>query len=305
MHFNLISNLHNGVGLERDCQILAERLEVSGHTSRGLQFDQGTVPADAAADVNIFGEVLRPEFFKLAKRQWIIVNAEWFSAAWVNYLPQFEKVIVKTHHAFDLLRRLCRDDQLVYTGFEARDFYDPEVKRRPSFLHAAGKSRTKNTDQILEAWKIDGGLPDLTVVTSTLTSKPAGAAWQSRVDDTELARLMNENLFAIMPSSYEGFGHSIWESLGCGELLVTTNAEPMRSFGDHCPEGLVATSGIKNRNGWLADIHSVNAAGIREAVKRITALPVEKILEYSALSRAKFLSGRSEFRQRFAELVKA
>lgn len=304
MHFNLISNLHNGAGLERDCKILAERLAEAGHTSKGIQFNE-PAPLESRADVNIFIEVLTPDFFRLARRQWIFVNAEWFSIAWQKYLPRFEKVIVKTRHAFDLLRPITRKEQLVYTGFEARDFYDASVPRKPSFLHVAGKSRTKNTEQVIEAWGSGDGLPPLTVLSSRLTSKPAGASWLGRVSDDELAKLKNEHIFALHPSSYEGFGHSLWESLGCGSILLATDTEPMRSIGGHCPEALIRTCGIKSRKGWLAAIHDVKSSAIRDAVRRVMDLPAGKIAAYSARSRQKFLAGRAEFRERFAELVKA
>ena len=301
MHFNLISNIHNGAGLERDCQIVGERLDSAGHTSRGLQFN-AAIPADARADVNIFLEVLDPRFFGMARRQWIFVNAEWFAVAWKQHLPKFELVIVKTRHAYELMRPIARKDQLVYTGFESRDFYDPQIPREPTFLHVAGKSRTKNTAEIIEAWK-GGGLPRLTLVSAFNHGTAAGIEYVTRVSDEDLIKLRNRNLFAIHPSSYEGFGHSIWESLGCGAVILTTDAEPMRSIGEHCPDGLIAESGIRPRTKWLQNTYIVSPKAIRDAVKRVIDLPTETIADCSARSREKYLTGRWEFRELFKELI--
>jgi Glycosyl transferases group 1 len=302
MYFNLISNLRNGAGLERDCQILAERLAEQGHTSRGIQFNLSP-PRGSVADVNVFVETLVPGMFPLARRQWVYVNPEWFSSCWKKYLHGCERVIVKTQHAYDLLKPMTKLDQLVYTGFEARDLYDPLVPRERTFLHAAGRSQTKNTVETLEAWRNGNGFPRLSLVADMQYRCPPGISWFKRVVDQEMIRLMNSSIFAIMPSSYEGFGHSLHESLGCGAVILTTNAEPMRTIGEHCPEGLIEDAGTSPRTNYLQNTYAVRPKAISDAVRRILDLPAEKIAAYSARSREKFLAGRTEFRQRFAELV--
>ena len=80
MRFNVISNLTNGIGLQRDYELLKAELERRGHVVRGVQFNAAREVK--VAEVNVFLETVRKEFFQYAARQWVVPNPEWWGQPW-------------------------------------------------------------------------------------------------------------------------------------------------------------------------------------------------------------------------------
>ena len=70
MRFNIISNLTNGVGLQRDYELLRTELKARGHEVQGVQFNAKPLVVPPA-DVNIFDELVVPAAFAAAKEQWV------------------------------------------------------------------------------------------------------------------------------------------------------------------------------------------------------------------------------------------
>jgi hypothetical protein len=146
MRFNIISNLSNGAGLERDYKLVRRILEEKGHSVEGVMFDQP--PPYPKADVNIWLEILPSPSWGLtvaaidaAPRNWVIPNPEWWYAdLWDRHLPRFEKVICKTRDCTRIFERKA-PGRCSFTGFESLDLYEPETERQPTFLHMAGKER--------------------------------------------------------------------------------------------------------------------------------------------------------------------
>jgi glycosyltransferase involved in cell wall biosynthesis len=84
----------------------------------------------------------------------------------------------------------------------------------------------------------------------------AGAAWQGRVSDEELARLYRGARCVVYASLYEGFGIPVFEALACGTPVVTSRDSAMAE--------LAGDAAV------LVDPYDVDsiAAGIRTAVAR-------------------------------------
>ena len=222
------------------------------------------------------------------------------------------------------VRGWCRKvgpEKCVYTSFEARDIYRPEVPREVKFLHVAGKSEYKNTEAVCQAWRQSRlphiqPLPPLTIVarapvfdaqwTAANLFPDENVTRIAHATDDEIIQLMNSHQFHLIPSMYEGFGHCIHEALGCGGLVVTTNAAPMNTYEGTLKECLVPVSAMTARS--LAQLNHVNpqavAHMVREAV-HIRWTQIERAAELSAQARVAFLANREFFRTRFMELVNA
>lgn len=310
MKFNLLSNIKNGAGLERDYRLLRRILEEKGHTVEGIMFDQ---PAPyPRADVNIWLEILpspswglTAEAIDAAPRNWVIPNPEWWYAdIWDKFLPRFEKVICKTKDCLRIFEQKA-PGRCIFTGFESLDLYEPETERQPTFLHMAGKSETKNTAAVMMAWRLYS-LPPLTVVAfkPTIAEKCKGVpnvVHIERLTEEQVRGMMNRHLFHIMPSKYEGFGHYIHEAIGCGGLVLTTNASPMKDFNGIAPELLIPANGwtgMRTAHAW-----QVTPMAIAQTVRRAAELSKERREQISSWARFSFLSDRENFRKAFGELV--
>ena len=298
--FNIITNLTNGVGLQREYEILREILASAGHAVVGVDFQRtdGCPPAD----VNLFLETVVPSLFGAAPQNWVMPNPEWWSDEYQRSLPSISRVLCKTRHAYGLFRDLA-GDRACYVGFMSRDLYQPDVERKPRFLHLAGNSQLKNTEAILSAWK---KLPyRLTVVSPHYhreAAKLRHVKAYDRVSDEKLGQLMNSRQFHLCPSKYEGFGHYIHEALGVGAVVVTCDAPPMNELA--LPKDLLVPT-VPGAFLRLARLHEVTPQAVIDRVKHVAKLSPARIQEISRAARAHFVQERSSFRVRLLEVVNA
>ena len=100
--FNLITNIFNQAGLQRDYELLRRLLEARGHACFGVMFDdQKSLPQHV--DINVYLEVVAPHTLPYAKTSWIVPNSEWYwPHAWDQFLPRMEKVLCKTHDCYNI-----------------------------------------------------------------------------------------------------------------------------------------------------------------------------------------------------------
>lgn len=304
--FNIVTNIVNGAGLQRDYLLLRGLLESYGHQVTGTMFNDAN-PTFRQHDVNIFLEVIRPEHMRFARRNWVMPNSEWWYPEWEPCLRGMELVLCKTPDAYAIWNAKV-GQRAVYTGFESNDFYRPDVKRVPEFLHMAGKSETKNTAAVMAAWR-NYNLPyKLTAVAFKpeivkLCTGVPNVMHVERYTDEQVIQKMNECIFHIMPSKYEGFGHYIHEAIGCGGVVVTTDAAPMNQFGGIPKEVLIPVASVQPR--LAARFNLVSADHIAQQVHRAARMTPERIAEIHTQGRAAFLTERNFFRNVFQSIAGA
>ena len=306
MRYNLISNISNGAGLEKDTNLLKGLLESYGHTVTRTMFNDSN-PTYRNHDFNIFLEVVAPGHFRYANKNILVPNSEWWYPCWDNMLPAVSQVWCKTKACYDIWCKKVGASRCVLLGFEANDFYNPEIKRVPTFLHLAGKSETKNTATVCAAWR-DFNLPYPLIVSAfkpeimKQCQNVPNLRLRERLDDYETINALNACQFHIMPSKMEGYGHAIHEALGCGGIVITTDAPPMNEFGGIPKELLIPVASSTPR--LLTKFYEVTPMALAFAVNKAARLPNADIQRLSAEARAGFLADREQFRKTFAEVAK-
>ena len=306
MRYNLISNITNGAGLQKDTELLKGLLEAHGHTVSCTMFNESN-PTYRHHDVNIFLEVVAVGHFRYARENWLLPNSEWWYPCWDNMLPSVQRVLCKTRACYDIWCKKVGANRCVLLGFEANDFYQPNVKRVPTFLHLAGKSETKNTATVCAAWR-DFNLPYPLIVSAfkpeimKLCQRVPNLQLVERFTDADAVRVLNSSRFHIMPSKNEGYGHAIHEALGCGGIVVTTDAPPMNEFSGIPQQLLIPVNNSTPR--LLTKFYEVTPMALATAVNRAARLDAAAIATLSTAARAGFLADREQFRKTFAEVVK-
>lgn len=304
-----------GKGLEREYLLLKDILESRDVYVTGRHYTDFSGPYHPQ-DFVVFLEVLHPAALNLSRNNYLIPNSEWWHAGNDQYLNRITKVLCKTQDCYRIWSQKVGEHKCVYTGFESRDLFRPEVSREVKFLHVAGQSEFKNTEAVIQAWQKTNlsapPLPPLVVVTTQprfidlCKLNPHGniTCLSSRVSEEDLIQLMNSHRIHLIPSMYEGFGHVIHEALGCEGLVITTDAAPMNSYEGALREFLVPSSGSKPRS--LAQLHTVSPDSVhstaRELCLRVWNKP-EWVKEHSELARAAFLRNRDKFRASFLQAV--
>jgi glycosyltransferase involved in cell wall biosynthesis len=307
---NIVSSMV-GKGLEREYLLLRELLLAHDCYTVGLHYTDYANATLVRADVNMFLEVVMPNVFSLSRENWLFPNCEWWAPINDRFLPQFTKICCKTMDCYRIWCQKVGAGKCVYTGFEARDLYRPEVPRENKFLHIAGESEFKNTEAVIAAWKSGNWgikpLP-LTIVTrqkryQDLAANIKGVTFISRASEDELVQLMNSHRFHLLPSAYEGFGHALNEGIGCGALVLTTDAPPMSEFAGIMGDWRVPCVGKSLRS--LAQLAMINFGGVIVAAQKAISASINQdfIENKSRAARQAFLDSREAFRRRILSLL--
>ncbi len=305
--FNLITSF-NGAGLGKDADLLRKLLEGLGHVVTCTQFNYA-IKTDKTFDVNLFLEVMNPDWLRFAAQNWVMPNTEWWYPQWDVLLPQINKVLCKTHDCERIWAAKVGAQRIVYTGFEANDQFRADVPRKPVFLHLAGNSEAKNTAVILSAWRrfqlpyplfITAEFPGIHQLCQGI---PAVTFASSHLDSEACIHLQNECRFHIYPSRNEGYGHAIHEALGCGGVVLATNAPPMNEFAGIDKRMLLPVCGTSPRLG-ITTFYEVSPDGLKDVVCRVAVMAEGELDQIKETARAAFLSDREFFRTKFAEVVR-
>ncbi len=304
----LVTTLNNGAGLQKDAELLKRLLE---HYGYAVYLGGASPPLYnfRQVDLVIFLELVCEPWFRYSKNFWFMPNSEWFWPCWEQFVPRFSRILCKTHHCHDLWTRKVGESRCVYTGFEATDFYMPEVKKQKRFLHLAGKSSFKNTEAVVEAWRsgavsypltIVGACPAVANAVRPITGM-SNVRYSVRVPDVGM--LLNEHQYHIIPAQMEGYGHALHEGLGCKAVVITSNKPPMDEFTGIPKDLLVPTSGQGVH--CLAPLHFVKPVAVATACHKAWTLTGAEIDKIGDEARAGFLSDREDFHKRLAEVFSA
>ena len=304
---NIITNINNGAGLQKDAEIFSALLDSMGHKWRLIAYDVPHAGISYPADINLFMEVMVPYLLNNAPVNYFMPNSEWYDFATTECaLPRLNLVLCKTHDCEVIWGK--KTGRTYYTGFEAQDLSTniPVLNKEAAFLHLAGNSGTKNTQAVIDCWRQYRPNYPIMIVSRDphiriLCHGMPNVTYVQRIADSHVANHLNQTRFHLMPSEYEGFGQGMHEALGCGGIVITTNAPPMTEFPGVPHELMIPSSGTFIRR--LATSHSVTAEGVRDAVEKAMSLSPEKLVKLSIEARQGFENERDAFRARIRTLL--
>lgn len=293
---NLVSR-DNGVGLTADMELLGAMLTRAGHQVARVDW---RAPAMARCDVAIFLELWSARLARHARKTVGVFNLEWFQSGWTRDLRRVTQLWAKSAESYAVYQRL-RLPNAHMTGFLSRDLMDVNIPREPVALHLRGHSDFKNTDAVIEAWRVDPTLPPLTIISAVHLDVPAHVRLLGRVSDAELRHEMNRASFHICPSRAEGWGHYITEALSVGARVITTDASPMN---EHIrPEwGQLIAPTATSRHG-LVTAHDVSARAIGDAMRQAAWIDLETELERARRAREHFDQRNASFTETALSLL--
>lgn len=324
MRVNLVIS-DNGAGLTRDMHLLAGVLSEAGVDLTITALRRGKLRKwfrpwwvrlgnavrrlsgrKRPFRLNLMQEHIRAEYLPWADVNVLVPHPEYLLEPDIALLPRMDSVFVKTRHAEEIFGALgCRTD---YIGFTSEDRLDEAVPRKRAFFHLAGKSGSKGTQAVLEAWRRHPHWPPLTVIQNSRSARAGEPAANishlvEYVPDAALRDLQNAHRFHLCPSEAEGFGHYLMEALGVGAVTLTTDGAPMNELVTPA-RGLLIPVARTGRQAaattWLA-----TAAEISEAVERALALDEAQCEALGRAGRQFFLDNDHDFRARMAKVVRA
>ncbi len=300
----------NHYGLSQDATLLASALRAAG------------------VEVAIAGISDRPlmERIRGVRRARRIIHVErvfpqWLSAADVNVLVPNQERFPRRHvgrlRGVDLVlaktREACRafdgyGVKVEYLGFTSDDRFDPSVRKDwTRFLHLAGGSTLKGTEDVLALWSRHPEWPELVLVQKQ-ENAPSSVPRNVRLitgyaEDAALRRLQNACGIHLCPSRSEGWGHNLVEGLSCGALVLTTDAPPMNEHVDADCGVLVPASRAEPRH--LGTNHFADVGKLEQAIKALIAQDAGDKERKGTLARERYLDIDRRFRQRVADFLAA
>ena len=297
---NIVSR-SNGVGLDRDVDLLRSSLESKGFETsfsehRKLYSTWRTLQRQKKYDVNIFIERVFPCWLGQAKKNILIPNQERFPRRHIGRLNRIDAVFAKTQHAFTTFKELHNDCR--FTSFTSRDANLPSVRPDYSrFLHLAGRSTVKGTEDILALWSRHPEWPELTLVQNSKNPPkdlPQNVKlYSERLPDPELGELLNFNGIHLCPSRCEGWGHYIVEAMSCAAVVVTTDGAPMNELVDSERGVLVTTCESSPRH--LGTSYMIDITALEGAIQQLIDMPLHEKQAMGACAREWFLKQDDDF----------
>lgn len=302
----------NGAGLEIDKEIIAGLLQENNVEFAAFESSQHHKCLANNADLNIFLELFDDRFYQGRGKKVLIPNPEWFLRQQLPLLSGFDEIWCKSEHAVKIFSQY--HSKIKYIGFTSKDLrkqvfnmYPPPKPRDWSVaVHVAGKSSNKGTAELINAWKNNPDLPELWLIRNPVTHTAPAAISSVRdlllkLDDQQLLRVQAHAGIHLCPSNSEAFGHTIWEALSLGALVITTDASPMNEFIPNRFGFRIPAMKVRNIN--LGEFFYTKPAAIAQTVRNVLLLSVEEKVEISNRARGWWEKNDTQFRERFMEAI--
>jgi glycosyltransferase involved in cell wall biosynthesis len=307
----------NGAGLTRDMALLSAALREAGAAVHGTPLrHRGRLAewltrlrlagSSPLYDWNLMLERVRPEFARMAARNVLVPNPEYFRTQDRAALDRIDQVWAKTRHAERLFAALGKPVR--YIGFASPDRLDAVVTRRQAFFHGPGRSANKGTAALLQLWAAHPEWPVLTVAWRrkhvALGTAPANVRLiREHLDDDTYRRLQNEHRFHLCPSQTEGYGHYLVEAMSCGAVVLTLDAEPMHELVTAERGVLVPAQATGTQD--LATLYGFRDADMAGAIERCVAMSEGEAAALGAAARAWFEAEQAAFPLRLRDALVA
>lgn len=254
----------DGYGLVKDAQILVRALNQLGHDAKPLRVD-----FYAPRRGGVFGKTLRVALFKfnfvffikywhrlrksspeyltihleniapdaLLKRgkHVLIPNQEWFKPTGLPLLQYMDAVWCKSEIASNIFSEFGVETRLIKFVSSLSD--DRQLRVAPkqnAFLSRIGNSGLRGLEQLVSCWGKHPDWPSLYIVIPKkrqIHPCPDNVVYVDEFAETkEYINFAASFKFQIFTTQAEGFGHSIFEAINLGSVVLVTDAPPMNEW---------------------------------------------------------------------------
>ncbi len=300
-----------GEGIKTDAKILLDRINRLSHDKfsvRIIYLSYGVykrkISDDELTAVNIiknngiaiFIESI-PEFDWIFKTKIFIPNPEWTTKEIQKRASLYIDIFLhKTKYSIEKFKDTFPNASHFYLGFTS---IDPGVlvKDYSKFSHFRGKSKTRNSQSILNIWQNNQSFPRLFFQAYGIDIGVHLNGWLKQSNLSLHLNYFNKHLdyfealtnagVHLCTSQMEGFGHYINESRAMAAFVVTINGSPMNEL-------------IDNNSGFLIDANEkisfnlgvkylISEDSLLNSLQKVIDIPLHIRKEMGLLSRERFL----------------
>ena len=300
----------NGVGLDRDVDLIHNTLKASGFNvtvshCRGISPLRRFFPETPQFDANIFLERVFPRWFGSATKNLLIPNQERFPKRHLPHLKQIDHILCKSRHAEAIFSNLGHSTEFI--SFTSTDLLDETIQPDyQSFFHLAGRSTLKGTETILNLWKKHPEWPKLTIVQCKENAPEHVPENVCLITDyiphEEIKQYLNRHGIHLCTSLSEGWGHYIVEAMSCKAAVITTDAPPMNEL--ITPDRGIPVAYNHSEPRHLGTNFYIDPDKLESHIQQLLVLPPEKKQIYGDHARTWFEKNDREFRQNLPKIIR-
>lgn len=224
----------------------------------------------------------------------LIPNQEWFRVSGISLLPHIHQVWCKTHLACSIFNELGVPTR--YIGFSLGKELFPinHESQVPEFFSRIGRSAYRGAECLINIWSQHPEWPNLNLVIDAsrrIYPCPANVFYVDEFSSAaDYQKYAKRFLFHVYATETEGFGHSIYESLRAGAIVLLTDAPPMNEI--ITAQSAILIPAIYAGHKGLSPRFSVTQQGLENSVCQ--ALNLTGLERSEMTSQAKILVSRMD-----------
>jgi FkbM family methyltransferase len=223
------------------------------------------------------------------------------------------KIMCKTIQCYNIMKKVYKYNDVVYTGFTSIDRYDGSVQKDfNKFLHLAGKSPAKGSVPLVNTWMKHPEWPVLTIICRAGVAKYVNGLIKEDcknikmiteyVTEKKLKTMINSHGIHLCVSEYEGFGHNINEARSAACVALYTDGECMNEkFTDR--SGIPVECTQTNIVNKYCSRYTITEAGLEKAMATVLSMDSESLRQMGLAARDHFLKDDSQFKERLRSLI--
>jgi hypothetical protein len=238
-----------------------------------------------------------PEFDWMFKTKIFIPNPEWTTKETQRRASLYIDIFLhKSKYSIEKFQDVFPNSSHVYLGFTS---IDPGVlvKDYSNFSHFRGKSKTRNSQSILNIWQNNQSFPRLFFQAYGIDIGVHFNGWLKHCNLSLYLNYFNKHSdyfealstagVHLCTSQMEGFGHYINESRAMAAFVVTINGSPMNELIDKDSGFLIDAS--ENTLCNLGEKYLISEESLLNSLQKIIDIPLHFRKEMGMLSRERFL----------------
>lgn len=204
----------------------------------------------------------------------LIPNQEWFRVSGISLLPHIHQVWCKTHLAYSIFNELGVPTRYIGFSLGQEPLLDQSELSKFEFFSRIGRSAYRGAEKLVSIWSQHPEWPTLNLVIDAsrrIYPCPANVIYVDEFLSVEDYHAYADRfVFHLYATETEGFGHSIYESMRAGAIVLLTNAPPMNEI--VTDEGVVLIPAIYCGHKGLSPRFSVTQLGLEHSVSRALGL---------------------------------
>lgn len=207
-------------------------------------------------------------------RHVLIPNQEWFRISGISLLPCISQVWCKTHLAHSIFSELGVSAH--YVGFSSGDIESNKcsVPLKNEFFSRIGRSAYRGADILVSIWMLHPEWPTLNLVIDPSrrpVSCPPNVNYVNEFETVEdYHAYANQFAFHIYATETEGFGHSIYEGMRAGALILLTDAPPMNEIAG--ADNVILIPSVYCGHKGLSPRFAITRDGLENSVNKVLGL---------------------------------